>query len=169
MKRDEGWGWVCRILVLRRSAAYLADILILFAVLFPLGWVVVLVVGFYPTSGIQIWQATLLNFSIPAWLYFTLSDSIWGGKTLGKRLLRLKVTSSSGQPLSVARALLRTAVKLLPWELAHIGGFALEATPVLQWASIGLSNLLIAIYLAVTIATHGHRSIHDWIAHTEVF
>ncbi len=157
-----------RLLVLRRSAAYLADILILFAVLFPLGWAVVLTVGFSPASGIQIWQATLLNFSIPAWLYFTFSDSLWGGKTLGKRLLRLKVTRSSGQPLSVPRALLRTAVKLLPWELVHIGGFALEATPALQWASIGLSNLLIVVYLAAAVATHGRCSIHDWVARTEV-
>ncbi len=157
-----------RFLVLRRCLAYLADILILFAVLFPLGWAVVLAVGFSPTSGIQIWQATVLNFSIPAWLYFTLSDSLWGGQTLGKRLLRLKVTGFSGQPLSAPRALLRTSVKLLPWELAHIGGFALQAAPALQWACIGLSNLLIAVYLAAAIATHGCRSIHDWIARTEV-
>ncbi len=157
-----------RLLIIRRAAAYLADILILFAVLFPLGWAVVLAVGFSPMSGVQIWQATLLNFSIPAWLYFTLSDSLWGGKTPGKRLLRIMVTRSSGQTLSVPRALLRTSVKLLPWELAHIGGFALEATPALQWASIGLSNLLVVVYLGAMIATHGQRSIHDWIARTEV-
>ncbi len=157
-----------RLLVLRRSAAYLADILILFAVLFPQGWAVVLAVGFSPASGVQIWQATLLNFSIPAWLYFTLCDSLWGGKTLGKRLLRLKVTTSSGQPLSLSRALLRTSVKLLPWELAHIGGFALEAAPAWQWAAIVLSNLLIVVYLVAAIATRGHRSVHDWVAGTEV-
>ena len=114
-----------RRLFLRRSAAYLVDILLLFAVLFPLGWAVVLSLGFSPTSGVQIWQATLLNFSIPAWLYFTLSDSLWGGQTLGKRLFHLKVTVPPGLPLTLPRALLRTALKLLPWELAHIGGFAL--------------------------------------------
>lgn len=155
-------------LLLRRSAAYLADILLLFAVLFPVGWAVVLATGFSPESGVQIWQATLLNFSIPAWLYFTFSDSLWGGQTLGKRLLQLKVTDLSGLSLMVPRALLRTAVKLLPWELAHIGGFALANAPTVQWACIGLSNLLIVVYLAVAIATHGRRSIHDWIARTEV-
>ncbi len=155
-------------LIFRRCAAYLADILLLFAILFPLGWIAVLAFGFSPASGIQIWEATVLNFSIPAWLYFTLSDSLWGGQTLGKRLFRLKVTVAPGLPLSVPRALLRTAVKLLPWELAHIGGFALETTPAWQWTCIVLSNLLILVYLAVAIATHGRRSIHDWIARTEV-
>ncbi len=157
-----------RLPILLRSAAYLADILILFAVLFPLGWAVVLAVGFSPASGIQVWQATLINFSIPAWLYFTLSDSLWGGKTLGKRLLRLKVARTSGQPLSVPRAFLRTSVKLLPWELAHIGGFALQAAPAWQWAAIGLSNLLVVVYLAAAIATRGRRSVHDWVVRTEV-
>ncbi len=157
-----------RRLFLRRCAAYLVDILILFAVLFPLGWVVVLAVRFSPASGVQIWQATVLNFSIPAWLYFTLSDSLWGGQTLGKRLFRLKMTSLSGHPLHLPRALLRTAAKLLPWELAHIGGFALGTNPILQWICIGLSNLLILVYLAAAIVTHGRRSVHDWIAGTEV-
>ncbi len=128
----------------------------------------VLLVHFSPGSGIQIWQATLLNFSIPAWLYFTLSDSLWGGQTLGKRWLKVWVIGPSGAPPSVPRAVLRTAIKLLPWELAHIGGFALQANPVLQWVCIGLSNLMIVVYLAAMVASHSRRSIHDWIARTEV-
>jgi uncharacterized RDD family membrane protein YckC len=157
----------CR-LFLRRCAAYLADILLLFAVLFPLGWVVARVVDLPPASLVQVWPATLFNFSIPSWLYFTLSDSLWGGQTVGKRLLRLKVTVPPGYALSVRRALLRTAVKLLPWELAHAGGFALAEFPVLQWAFLGLSNLLIVVYLSVALATRGRRSMHDFIARTEV-
>ncbi len=155
-------------LFVRRAAAYIVDIALLFGVLFPLGWLAVLVLNFSPGSGLQIWQATLLNFSLPAWLYFTLSDSLWGGQTLGKRWFKLKVTGSNSQPPGVLRALLRTAIKLLPWELAHVGGFALEGLPVLQWTSIGLSNLLIVAYLLVLIPTHGQRSLHDIVARTQV-
>ncbi len=157
-----------RQLFFKRVAAYLVDIAILFAVLFPLGWAVVLLTGFSPGSGVQIWQATVLNFSIPAWLYFTLSDSLWGGQTLGKRLFKLKVLGPSNQAPGVPRAFLRTAVKLFPWELAHIGGFAVEGSPALQWVSIGLSNLLILAYLAALFFSHSRRSLHDWVARTEV-
>ncbi len=157
-----------RQLFFRRVAAYLADILLLFGILFPLGWAVVLLVGFSPTSGVQIWQATLINFSLPAWLYFILSDSLLGGQTVGKRLLKIRVIGPSGRPLGVPQALLRTAVKLLPWELAHIGGFALGSNPRVQWVCIGLSNLLIVVYLIAMVASHSRFSIHDWIARTEV-
>ncbi len=157
-----------RKLVLRRAGAYVVDIVILFAVMFPLGWAVVLLGGFSPSSGVQIWEATLINFSIPAWTYFCLSDSVWGGQTLGKRMLKVRVIGPSGLPPRIGRALLRTAVKLLPWELAHIGGFALQGYPVIQWVSIGVSNLLILIYLAALIPTKGRRSIHDWVARTQV-
>ncbi len=155
-------------LFFRRVAAYIIDILLLFGILFPLGWAVVLLVGFSPTTGVQIWQATLINFSLPSWLYFIFSDSLLGGQTLGKRLLKIKVVGPFSLSLGVPRAILRTAVKLLPWELAHIGGFALGSNPRVQWVCIGLSNLLIVVYLIAMVASHSRFSIHDWIAHTEV-
>ncbi len=74
----------------------------------------------------------------------------------------------SGMPPHVPHAVLRTAIKLLPRELAHLSGFALETAPALQWTCIVLSTVLIVVYFAWMIAAHGRRSIRDWIALTEV-
>ena len=68
--------------------------------------------------------------------------------------------------------LLRTAVKLLPWELAHLAAFALSVDlntfRVSQYIGIGLSNGLSRVYIAVAALTGGQRSVHDWIAGTAV-
>jgi uncharacterized RDD family membrane protein YckC len=72
--------------------------------------------------------------------------------TLGKKLLGLKVTGLSGERIDLSKALLRTAVRDLPF-------FALHLIP-------GLNLLLVAIHLVVYIRTQ--RAIHDYIAKTVV-
>jgi hypothetical protein len=44
-----------------------------------------------------------------AWgiVYFSLLPALWGGQTLGKKLLRLRVVELTGQPITVMRALRR--------------------------------------------------------------
>lgn len=106
-------------LTIKRIAAYLIDIVLLFAVLLPLGLLVQWSLRLSPQTGPEIALAILWNFSLPSWLYFIISDTSSGGATIGKRLLRIKVSARSGG-MSFARALLRTAVKLFPWELVHI-------------------------------------------------
>lgn len=158
--------------VARRVAAYLLDIVILVAVLAPLGWAVQRVLGIEARTGPEVWRVILINMSLPMWLYFTLSEqSAWGG-TIGKRVLGLRVTTRQGERIGLWRALGRTAIKLLPWEMAHTFAFALspqigDSSPV---QSIGLiaANVLTVVYLAVTAATGGRRSVHDLIMGTEV-
>ena len=61
------------------------------------------------------------------------------------------------------RALARTAVKLLPWEAAHIFGFALAgAVPdVVQVSGLVAANVLVLVYFGMAAATGGRRSVHD--------
>lgn len=161
-------------LFLRRSAAYLLDIVVLFLVLAPLGLLVQTVLKIRPQTGFEIWLATLVNFSLPVWLYFILSDHSPRGATLGKRLLRVRVASSTGEARSpsLAQAALRTLVKLLPWEIIHLSGFAiagnLSTFSPLQAVGMGLGNLLTIVYLALALATSGRRSLHDFAAKTIV-
>ena len=68
------------------------------------------------------WSAEIAGFfllTLPVILYFALSEASTTRGTLGKRVLHLRVQSTNGQPLRVPAALLRSAVKFLPWELAH--------------------------------------------------
>lgn len=101
--------------ILHRVTAYLLDMAILFLVLAPVGGLIQW--AFFdvrPQTGPEIWRTLLWNFSVPAWLYFILSDSLAGGATLGKRPFHLKVVDADKQVISIPRALLRTALKLLP-------------------------------------------------------
>jgi len=86
-------------LLIRRAGAYVVDVVLLFLVLFPVGQVVVFVIGWQPAAsptGFVVWLASALNFSLPTWTYFTLSESSARGATVGKRLLGLRVVRVTG-------------------------------------------------------------------------
>ena len=87
-------------LLIRRAGAYVVDIVLLFSVLFPVGQVLVFVIGWPPAAsptGFVVWLASALNFSLPTWTYFALSDSSARGDSLGKRLLGLRVVRVTGE------------------------------------------------------------------------
>jgi uncharacterized RDD family membrane protein YckC len=157
-------------LFIKRVAAYLIDICLLFATLAPAALLVEKALGIFPHTMWQVWLATVVSFSIPAWLYFWLSDSSRSGATLGKRVLHLKVVRDHGGRVGWLRALVRTAIKLLPWEMAHIFGFALaeQIGPAFQAVGLIMANGLAFIYLVVLVTSRGRRSVHDLVALTEV-
>jgi uncharacterized RDD family membrane protein YckC len=57
--------------------------------------------------------------TLPVSLYFALAESSKWQATWGKHRLGLQVVRIDGSRLSRARALGRTALKFIPWELAH--------------------------------------------------
>jgi uncharacterized RDD family membrane protein YckC len=151
-------------LLIRRSLAYCLDILLLFLVLAPLAFLLEWAFGLRPESGFQIWLAAVLSFSLPVWAYFTLSDASRSGATLGKKILRLAVVcEGESTRVTPTRALARTAVKLLPWEAAHIFGFALAGavSDVVQVSGLVAANVLVLVYFGMAAATGGRRSVHD--------
>src|SRR5262245_33491854 len=99
-------------LLIRRAGAYVVDIVLLFAVLFPIGQLLRFVIGWPSASatGLEIWLVSALNFSLPTWIYFALSDSSAHGATAGKRWIGLRVSRVAGGSVGKARALARTAV-----------------------------------------------------------
>lgn len=159
-------------LVRRRVSAYLLDIVLLFAVLGPAGWLTQWTLGFSPTTGPQIWATLLLNFSLPSWIYFTASDASTRGATFGKRWSGIQVSREDGGRVHGMQALGRTAVKLLPWELVHASVFGLskDADQFSIGQSVGLvvANALAVAYLACAVLTRGRRSLHDMAVGTVV-
>ena len=158
-------------LILRRSTAYFLDILFLFLVLAPLAFGVERLLDIQPQTNRQVWLAAILSFSVPVWSYFTLSDASKRGVTLGKRIMRISVSPlQSSSELTLGRGLLRTAIKLLPWELAHTFGFALADMVGEGARAAGLigANVLTLLYFIVFVMTDGHRSIHDLVVGTQV-
>jgi uncharacterized RDD family membrane protein YckC len=155
----------------RRAAAYLLDVVLLFVVLAPLAFLVQYATGVTPTTPAGTWRLQLLEFSLPAWCYFASSDSSARGATVGKRLFGLRVVTAADHRLTLGHAVRRTAIKLLPWELAHLSAFALgerfDALTGLQVVGLAVANLLALAWLLAAFVSGGRSSVHDrWLATT---
>lgn len=160
-------------LLVRRSFAFLLDILILFVVLVPAGLLVQSLMNYQPITGPEIWTSVLWNFSIPAWIYFILSDMSRNGATPGKRILGLGLRRlDSDMRLGIWLSFGRNTIKLLPWELVHFSAFAishdLNQLNAGQTFGLTLANVLIVIYLVTAAMSGGRRSVHDYAAGTEL-
>lgn len=160
------------ILVARRAGAFLFDILIIFGICGPTGYLIQRLFGYSPQTGPAIWFTILWNFSLPSWLYFLWSDRSKKGKTVGKRLFKLKVKARTSERLGWGRALARTAIKLLPWELIHFSAFALSKElgtfTLLQYIGLATGNALALTYFIASAFTQGKRSVHDFMLGTEI-
>src|SRR5262245_66242484 len=100
-------------LLMRRAGAYVIDIILLFVVLFPIAQLLRLVIGPQNTAaltGLDVWLLSALNFSLPAWTYFALSDISASGSTVGKWLFGLCVVRITPGRGAKARAMARTGV-----------------------------------------------------------
>lgn len=160
----------------RRAAAYALDVLIC-AVAIQLGQWTILFAWGNPTErldgGAQWFAYMWLTVSAPVYVYFALCESSARRATIGKRTLGLEVSSVYGARIGLGRALLRTFVKLLPWDLAHLA-LCFPAPP---WdggpdfefrRGIFAAYALLALNLATTLMTRRQQSLHDLAAGTRV-
>jgi len=161
-----------RSILLRRTGAYVLDIVILFVVLAPLGYLVQHALGVAPGTAQGVYATLVLNFSVPTWAYFALGDHSRSGATFGKQIFSLRTEAEGGGRVGASQALVRTAVKMLPWEVAHASLFlfapALGTFAVGNWIGVGASYALSGAYLIMAWRTQGRRSVHDVVASTNV-
>ena len=126
---------------------------------------------FYSGTNTQLY--TLATISLPTWLYFSLLDCSSRQATLGKRLMSLHVVNATTDSrIGLVRSLLRSLMKLLPWELAHIGNnlptpLWYTETPQFRLA-FAISGLLLTCYLVSMQTNSLRRCIHDMVAGTVV-
>ena len=163
----------------RRALAFLLDYAVVAA------WIAVVVAGgFWLRSAASDLAGSLfgdpltaeavgfLALTLPVGLYFALSEAGPRGATIGKRRLGIRVIGDDGSAVSIGRSLLRTALKLAPWELSHaiIWRYAnpgsapdalLTAGLVLVWGLVGAN-------LAVAVFDDRRRSIYDRLSRTRV-
>ena len=105
-----------------RVLAYLVDWLLLVVWAGAVFGTVMLFSNGDPPRPSGPWHAQLIGFiamTVPFTLYFTLSECSRIRASIGKRAAGLVVLRRSGEPLSFWRALSRSAVKFIPWELGH--------------------------------------------------
>lgn len=111
---------------------------------------------------------------LPVWLYLVAGEAGGGHATRGKRAVGLTVVDLGGGPPSRSRIAARAAVKLLPWQLAHlainrvvgISAGRRSARP----AAVGFGAALALAGGSVVLATmrSDGRALHDLVAGTRV-
>ena len=162
-------------LFVKRLLAYWLDFVLLASLLVGLQWLLYAASSGFPfdrlEKGYQIELWVLLSMSLPVWCYFIYFERRHG-HTPGKRLLKLKVTNNKGRNLSFSQALVRTGIRLLPWELTHL--FILVPEPWWNVAEpkypylIYIPNALMVLYIVILMISGGKRGIHDIAANTAV-
>ncbi|HKK89750.1 MAG TPA: RDD family protein [Saprospiraceae bacterium] len=115
--------------IARRIIAYLLDVALVYTTVVAILQGLLLrpireSLGIYEEWFYDPWHLEgyiLLTISLPVWIYFTSMESSRWQATLGKKYMKLKVSDIDGQAISRSKAFGRTILKLLPWELSHLG------------------------------------------------
>lgn len=113
-----------------------------------------------------------LLLTLPAILYFSLAEAGPSGATWGKRRLGIRVTVLDGGRLGFGRALGRTLLKFIPWELAHtcIWQFS-QATDEPSWlldVGLGVVWLLVGANIVCMLRSARGQTVYDRLAGTVV-
>jgi hypothetical protein len=105
------------------------------------------------------WMAQGIGFismTVPVTLYFTACESSLWQASIGKRLLRLSVTTTSEDRMPWQRSLLRNGLKFLPWECGHtVAQQSIHAgdahLPVWVWGLAALSLALPLLWVLTAL------------------
>jgi uncharacterized RDD family membrane protein YckC len=96
----------------KRALAYLVDLLVRAVIVLVVGLLAALG-GF--AAGDAIGQASLgvvlVVLFVVEWVYYVLCETLWSGRTVGKRALSLRVVTEGGHPLSFVDILLRNLLR----------------------------------------------------------
>ena len=122
----------------------------------------------------RIWAqfVAFLLVTLPVTLYFAVSESSVRQSTWGKGRLKLKVANRNGSRISLRRALSRTLLKFVPWELSHTLiwqiYFSQQSEPV--WINYGfaLVYLLLGLNIFSLIITKTNQTLYDLLTSTYV-
>jgi len=164
----------------KRLKAFIFDYLIIFGYLILLTGVTMAVIKFSRLLGVPLhWPenpvlADLMAFAtlvLPVILYFALQESSSKQSTWGKCKAGIRVVNANGGPLTLGQALVRSVVKVIPWQIAHtclvhVPGWPMAITTVPSVVVIGfvLVYVLAGIYIASALITKKHRTPYDWVS-----
>lgn len=166
---------------LKRTAAYLIDCTICYAVvMLVIQWGILSftreaigITDEWLRLSLNLEAYVLLTISLPVWLYFTWMDSERTKGSIGKRVVGLAVRGrAEGGRISIGKSFTRTVLKLLPWEIAHLG--VIFPTPMYFEEQPGIriltlvGILLFAIYVISIFLSQKNQSLYDRLLATEV-
>ena len=113
----------------QRVAAFGVDMVILTLAVFAVSVIIIITLGGEPALWSVEYSVYLALNTAIFWLYYAGQESGVRQATIGKRLLRLRVTDLDGEPISFARASVRHFAKLAS-SIPFMAGFlAVAFTP----------------------------------------
>jgi uncharacterized RDD family membrane protein YckC len=115
------------------------------------------------------WIVDLFAFLVlilPVILYFALQEGSQRQATWGKRKVGIKVVNAQRLKLNRRQAFIRSAVKFLPWQLAHTCVIQIKFGQTSNWLLIGalLAQGLVVAYVLSIIISKEHRAPYDWLS-----
>jgi len=165
----------------KRALAYLIDCCIAFStMILVIQWLVLSQLRPYLglddawlNDSIHLEMYVLLTISLPVWFYFTVLDSSLSKGTPGKRIMHISVVHQDGAArIDWKQNLLRTGLKLLPWELTHLGiafptPLYYDENPTLRLL-LFVAMLLLLVYFYWILFSKNRQSPYDRMLHTRV-
>lgn len=111
-----------------------------------------------------------LLVTLPVTLYFAFGESSAKQGTWGKQRAGLQVESRNGNRIGLWRALVRTLLKFIPWELSHTLIWEINFSGGSFSAGIGYGFAVVYILIGLNIAslliTKTNQAVYDLIAGT---
>lgn len=117
--------------------------------------------------------AQFITGVLPAVLYLAAGEAGDAHATWGKRTAGLVVLGPESTWPGRRRVLARTAVKLLPWQVAHLAvnravGIGVARSPKLASAGFGVALAMAGTSVALAMSRSDGRALHDLAAGTRV-
>jgi uncharacterized RDD family membrane protein YckC len=111
-----------------------------------------------------------LVVTLPVGLYFALSEASPRQATWGKRRRGLRVVGPHGARLGIGRSAARTALKFVPWELAHAGvwGLTLAGDDPAAFALVLLGAAWVGVGVNGVAIAWRRRAVYDVLSGTAV-
>ena len=156
--------------LIRRFTALLIDFL-LFSIYAVALFLVSPIVGpLFQKSAVQSEIVGFILLVVPVFLYFFLFEASHFKATPGKLLFKLNVIKVDGTNFSYKDSFIRSAIKFVPWEIAHFAIWQL-VFPNSSFSYIAeilliITNILLVIYIVFPFFNRKARAIYDYVVHT---
>ncbi len=98
----------------QRLPAFLIDKFVQLIVMFVAFFMLTITFGIVGLPGLGMGTLFVLFFAL-SWFYGGVFETLWNGQTPGKRMLRLRVLSTDGQPINALQAMLRNFLRSIDW------------------------------------------------------
>lgn len=173
VQRDEK---IKSVSVSTRLIAFLWDYMIILGYLFLLFGVSFLIkpllIPLFMASPISGEITGFLLITMPVYLYFAISEGSKSHATWGKQKMGIVVTDMAGQPIGLGNSLLRSALKFIPWELAHFTIWHIviptEYPDYLIYSLFATVYGLVFIYLISPLMNKNKQTLYDLIVGTVI-